>query len=96
MVHFKETGRIHFHLLLDCGGDIRTGFGFEQHDAYLQANQKATGVGPRLTLRERLQLREGIPANDLLRRCWAACEGGIPSFGFGRVWKLTVAGRLLL
>jgi len=88
VVEFTQKRRIHFHLLVDCRGDIRTGFGFEEYAVYLEANRKSNGVGPRLTLRERRELRDAIPANDLLRHLWRICDKGIASFGFGRVWDL--------
>jgi hypothetical protein len=88
VVEFTQKRRIHFHVLVDCRGDIRSGFGFEQYENYLEANKRSSGVGPRLTLRQRRELRDAIPANDLLCRIWRICDEKIPSFGFGRVWDL--------
>lgn len=88
VVEFTRRGRIHFHILVECLSDIRTDFGFDEYRAYLLANEKAVGVGPRLTLRQRRALRDAIPANDFLRHCWSIGDTGIPSFGFGRVWDL--------
>ena len=58
------------------------------YELYLQANRKSNGVGPRFTLRQRRELRDAIPANDLLRHLWSIGDKGIPTFGFGRVWDL--------
>ncbi len=88
VVEFTQKRRIHFHVLVDCRGNIRSGFGFEQYKLYLDANKRSNGVGPRLTLRQRRELRDAIPANDLLRRLWQICDEGIPGFGFGGVWDL--------
>lgn len=76
---FERTkkGNVHYHLLVDCRKDIRTGFNF---DLYLTALQMRKKKLPYRHI-ERQAFRS---ANVYLRSLWQALRDRLPNYGFGR------------
>lgn len=76
---FERTkkGNVHYHLLVDCRKDIRTGFNF---DLYLTALQMRKKKLPYRHI-ERQAFRS---ANVYLRSLWQELRDRLPNYGFGR------------
>ena len=76
---FERTkkGNVHYHVLVDCRRDIRTGFDFGLYLSALQLKRK------NLPYRhiERLAFRT---ANSDLRNLWHELRDRLPRYGFGR------------
>jgi len=73
-------GRIHFHLLLACRSDIRTGFDFE---SLLQARQLAASRSYGSAHRTATKAYS-LSACPALRHIWALLRRKAPAYGFGR------------
>lgn len=76
---FERTkkGNVHYHLLVDCREDVRTGFDFDLYFTALQMRKM------RLPYRhiERQAFRS---ANVYLRSLWQELREKLPNYGFGR------------
>jgi len=73
-------GRLHFHLLIDTGSDIRTGFDFDSlTEAQRLASSRAYGSAHRDATR-----RYSASACPALRHIWAMLRRKAPAYGFGR------------
>lgn len=72
-----KSGAIHFHLIVETMGDIRTGFDFE---AFLRA-RKARKDGGCDAEAEKRYVDSAPPA---LRALWGMLRERLPGFGFGR------------
>lgn len=88
VVELTEKGRFHFHLLVECLVNIRSGFDFTFYKKYVSNARSGSSGGQRMTLKERREMRDAIPANDQLRGLWHALDAGVTKFGFGRAWDL--------
>lgn len=72
-----KSGAIHFHLIVECLGDIRTGFDFE---AFLDArNARKAGY-----VDHEAEKRYADSATPVLKRLWSILRERLPSYGFGR------------
>ena len=88
IVEFTKSGRVHFHILVQCQADILTGFDHDSYVRYKLANESAFTNGTPLTCRQRRAMRDALPANDALRTIWRMLDEGLRDFGFGSVYDL--------
>jgi len=73
---FTQRGRPHFHLLIDCLGDVTTGFNWEYHDAVtLWSKHGRKGAKPRGNLRR----------TERLATLHALLNEKGPKYGLGRM-----------
>jgi hypothetical protein len=89
-----KSSRIHFHLLVDVGEDIRTGFDFEAK-ARADNYQRMMWAGEDdrehlLARRQRNTAVYGASANAALRGNWAFLRVATKAYGFGRVELMPV------
>ncbi len=82
VLEFTRAGRPHFHLVVVCQGDVRTGFNFDHLEAVEQWGHHKLG-------------KEGIPkprgdynATLLLRSLWAKLNEAAPKYGLGSIIQL--------
>lgn len=73
----QKRGAWHYHLVVQCKGDIRTGFDWDEYRAWLTDYSKG----------KRRRLRTG---NAFLRSLWEMNNRAFPSYGFGRVELLPI------
>ena len=77
----QKRGAWHYHIIIQCKGDIRTGFDWEEYCAWISDYQKG----------KRRRLRTG---NNLLRNLWQLNNRAFPSYGFGRVELLPIRSTI--
>ena len=73
----QKRGAWHYHLVVQCKGDIRTGFDWDEYREWLTDYSKG----------KRRRLRTG---NAFLRSLWEMNNRAFPSYGFGRVELLPI------
>lgn len=73
----QKRGAWHYHTIIDCRGDIMTGFDWDEYQAWI--TDYSAG--------KRRRLRTG---NSLLRSLWEMNNRAFPSYGFGRVELLPI------
>jgi hypothetical protein len=73
----QKRGAWHYHIIIQCKGDIRTGFDWAEYRAWLEDYKQG----------KKRRLRTG---NNLLRNLWQLNNRAFPSYGFGRVELLPV------
>lgn len=73
----QDRGAWHYHIIIQCKGDIRTGFDWEEFTTWISDYQKGK--------RRRLQT-----GNPLLRSLWSLNNNAFPRYGFGRVELLPI------
>ena len=73
----QKRGAWHYHLVVQCRGDIRTGFDWDEYRQWLTDYSQG----------KRRRLRTG---NPLLRSLWEMNNRAFPSYGFGRVELLPI------
>lgn len=76
VVERQKSGRIHFHLLVACRDDIRTGFNFEAYDNARRAGNPDT--------RAYWTKIYAASATEALREEWRFWREMAPRYGFGR------------
>ena len=67
----QKRGAWHYHIIIQCKGDIRTGFDFQEFDNWISDRGKG----------KRRRLRTG---GRLLRSLWELNNRVLPGYGFGR------------
>lgn len=70
-------GYIHFHLLVDCNMDVRTGFDFDLYERSCELKQARKPY-------RHVERRAFKTANANLRNLWATLRQFCPNYGFGR------------
>ena len=73
----QKRGAWHYHLVIQCTGDIRSGFDWSEYDQWLTDYSQG----------KRRRLRTG---NTLLRTLWEMNREAFPRYGFGRVELLPI------
>ena len=73
----QKRGAWHYHLVIECKGDVRTGFDWDEYLAWISDREQG----------KRRRLRTG---NPFLRSLWDLNNRAVPSFGFGRVELLPI------
>ena len=82
VVEFTKGGRPHFHLIVICREDIRTGFNF---GAYLQMTRLSrTPAGRRKHAVQIRELSRTLTTNLALKAIWSDLRRMLPEFQFGR------------
>jgi len=76
VVEFTKRGRSHFHLLVACDEDIRTGFDFAAQRSAIQAES--------VEERRRLTKQYAESASPFLRSMWSKLREKSGEYGFGR------------
>lgn len=71
----QKRGAWHYHMIIQCKGDIRTGFDWEEYREWLTDYSKG----------KRRRLRTG---NKLLRSLWSLNKRALPAYGFGTIMEL--------
>jgi hypothetical protein len=69
----QARGAWHFHMIIQLSEDIRTGFDFDQYDAWLKGPRKK-GTFP--------------TGNSQLRSLWSELAEVLPGYGFGKIFTL--------
>lgn len=70
-------GAWHYHIIIQCKGDIRTGFDWEEYGSWISDYQAG----------KKRRLKTGCP---LLRSLWDLNSRAFPKYGFGRVELLPI------
>lgn len=73
----QKRGAWHYHLVVQCKGDIRTGFDWSEFMAWITDRENG----------KRRRLKTG---NPFLRSLWEMNNRAFPSYGFGRVELLPI------
>ena len=73
----QKRGAWHYHLVVQCRGDIRTGFDWDEYRQWITDYSQG----------KRRRLRTG---NAFLRSLWEMNNRAFPSYGFGRVELLPI------
>ena len=73
----QKRGAWHYHIIIQCKGDIRTGFDWEEYRAWITDYQAG----------KKRRLKTGSP---LLRSLWDLNNRAFPKYGFGRVELLPI------
>ena len=73
----QKRGAWHYHLVIECPGDVRTGFDWDEYRQWLTDYSQG----------KRRRLRTG---NPLLRSLWEANRAAFARFGFGRTELLPI------
>ena len=73
----QKRGAWHYHIIIQCPGDIRTSFDWSEYLAWVTDYQNG----------KRRRLKTG---NALLRSLWEMNNRALPSYGFGRVELLPI------
>ena len=73
----QKRGAWHYHLVVQCKGDIRTGFDWDEYRQWITDYSQG----------KRRRLRTG---NAFLRSLWEMNNRAFPSYGFGRVELLPI------
>lgn len=73
----QKRGAWHYHLVVQCKGDIRTGFDWDEFLAWISDRENG----------KRRRLKTG---NHFLRSLWEMNNRAFPSYGFGRVELLPI------
>ena len=76
-----QGDKLHFHLLVNCLGDIRTGFDHVSHQA---AKKEAAQHGYSTPLFKLLTRQYAASATPLLRQLWSRLRDSLPSYNLGR------------
>jgi hypothetical protein len=91
----QKSGRIHYHLLVNVGRDIRSGFDFEAY-RNVQVTQRQAREGQTVkgahweSWRQRWTAAYGRSANEALRGEWAFWRTSAKAYGFGRTELMPV------
>ncbi len=89
----QKRGAWHYHALIDCGGDIRTGFdweAFEQASAWWYSRRHGGGLSEDPEFKEKWEGQYVRSATPLLRSLWSEIRHGVKAFGFGRTELLPI------
>jgi hypothetical protein len=73
--HFTKRGRVHFHLVIDCRGDITTGFNWGHYKQVQTWNREG---------RNRAKPRGNLNKTEHLRRLHVLLARKVDSYGLGR------------
>jgi len=73
----QKRGAWHYHIIIQCKGDIRTGFDWEEYRSWIADYSNG----------KRRRLKTGSP---LLRSLWDLNSRAFPKYGFGRVELLPI------
>lgn len=73
----QKRGAWHYHIIIQCKGDIRTGFDWQEYLSWITDHQAG----------KRRRLKTG---NPLLRSLWEMNNRRFPMYGFGRVELLPI------
>lgn len=87
VLEFQERGAAHYHLLVECAEDIRTGFNWELFEHATQIG-RAYGWNSGLYYKARTAYVETV--TPYLRTLWKDLRETMPHFGFGRSELLPV------
>lgn len=73
----QKRGAWHYHLVIECKGDVRTGFDWDEYMQWISDREQG----------KRRRLRTG---NPFLRSLWDLNNRAFPLYGFGRVELLPI------
>ena len=69
----QKRGALHYHLVIQLAGDIRTRFDFDQYDAWLKGSRKK-GTFP--------------TGNDYIKTLWRELSENLENYGLGKIFSL--------
>lgn len=72
-----KSGHVHYHLLVDCKKDIRTGFDFSLYTMALELKKKKKGY-------KKIEKKAFESANENLKNLWKILREKLPKYHFGR------------